>query len=278
MYAIAAGPVVNLFILCLPRTSMEPPHIRDITADSIDRLIELCIRDKMNDPLFRKGALIKKKWAAHVLETCGSFAKVAYFGETPVGMIQYMPHPDENILEIQCIFIPDTQNSQKGIGTALLQTLLQDVRTPKSPFIDVPLALVTYANEIPGLYPQHEFYLKREFKRVGDDPFYLYYPLQKGYVYAGEKKFTPQEEDEGRILIFYDPSCPFCVYFNEKIRESIREVTDTPITLMNKYEEPEEVRKRGKVPFCVVNKKPIQSFFFDKENFQSEVRKALACP
>lgn len=277
MCAISARPVVNLFILHIPRTNMEPLHIRDITADSVDTLIELCIRDKMNDPLFREGALTKKKWAARVLETCGSFAKVAYFGETPVGMLQYMPHPDENILEIQCIFVPDTKNSQKGIGTALLQTLLRDVRTQKTPFRNL-LALVTYANEIPGLYPQHEFYLKREFKRVGDDPFYLYYPLQEGYLYAGEREFTPQEEDEGRILIFYDPSCPFCVFFNEKIKESIREVTDTKIILINKYEESEEVKRRGKVPFCAVNKKPIETFFLDKENFQSEVMKALTCP
>ena len=39
------------------------------------------------------------------------------------------------------------------------------------------LALVTWAFQVSGFYPQHEFYLKMGFKRVReDDPFLLYYP------------------------------------------------------------------------------------------------------
>jgi hypothetical protein len=35
------------------------------------------------------------------------------------------------------------------------------------------------------------------------------------------------------------------------------------------------VKRRGQVPFCAVNGKPIESFFMDKENFQKEVKEAL---
>jgi predicted DsbA family dithiol-disulfide isomerase len=110
-----------------------------------------------------------------------------------------------------------------------------------------------------------------------DDPFLLYYPLKRGYVYRPkEKKFIPQEEDNGKALIFYDPSCPFCVYFSENIKKSIREVaSDIPIRMLNKFEQSEEVEKRGEVPSCAVNGKPIETFFMDKENFQKEVKKAL---
>jgi hypothetical protein len=46
--------------------------------------------------------------------------------------------------------------------------------------------------------------------------------------------------------------------------------------MINKFEEPEEVDKRGgQVPACAVNGKPIATFFMDKEKFQKEVRAAL---
>jgi len=45
--------------------------------------------------------------------------------------------------------------------------------------------------------------------------------------------------------------------------------------MINMFEEAEEVEKRGQVPYCAVNGKPIMAFFMDKENFQREVREAL---
>jgi len=50
---------------------------------------------------------------------------------------------------------------------------------------------------------------------------------------------------------------------------------DISIRAINKIEESEEVRKKGRVPSCAVNGKPIETFFMDKENFQREVKKAL---
>jgi len=47
------------------------------------------------------------------------------------------------------------------------------------------------------------------------------------------------------------------------------------IRMINMFEEYEEVKKRGQVPYCAVNGKPITASFIDKENFQKEVRKAL---
>jgi hypothetical protein len=45
--------------------------------------------------------------------------------------------------------------------------------------------------------------------------------------------------------------------------------------MINRFEEQEEVEKRGQAPACAVNGKPIQTFFLDKENFQKEVKQAL---
>ena len=255
---------------------MEPIKIKNVTKDTIGDVISLCIPPDIRDNTrIIEGMRTKEKWAQTVLDVYGSFAKIAYRGSTPVGMIQYKPNIDERIIEITCIFVPDSQNHEKGIGTALLTHLLTDMKTPKSYFNNnPPRALVTYAFEIPGQFPQNAFYQKRGFKNVEGDPYLMYYPLQKGFVYT-KKEFTPQEEDRGRVLIFYDPSCPFCVSFYEKLVTSLREITDIPIELINTYEDSEEVKKRGIPPYCVVNKIPIQSFVTEKEKFQAEVMSAL---
>jgi len=255
-------------------------EIRDVTFASIDDLINLCIpSDKKDDPLFVESMGAKKKWATQVMERYGSIAKLAYSNSEPVGLIQYQPKPEERIVTIDCIFVPEEQNLRKGIGKSLLEAVIEDVKEPRPIFSDdIPLALVTWAFEVPGRYAQKKFYRKMKFKRVKKgNPFLLYYPLKKGYIHRPkEERFRPQEEDRGKALIFYDPSCPFSLIFSERMKALIREVAPhVPIRMINKFEEPEEVERRGKVPACAVNGKSIETFFMDKENFQKEVRKAL---
>jgi len=248
-------------------------RIEDVTTDTIDDLINVCIPDEPVDPLLTEGINTKKIWAQKVLETYGSFAKLAY-DETLAGMIQFLPDVDERIIEIQCIFVPQIKNHRRGVGTQLLKALMKDMKSPK-PYFDhkKPEALVTYAFDVPGRYPQHKFYQKMGFTNV-DDPYLMYYPLESGFKYT-EKEFVPQEEDAGKVLIFYDPSCPFNASFREKIVESIKEITNIPVKIINTFENREEIKKRGNVPYCVVNKKPIESFVLDEEDFQQEVKKAL---
>ena len=256
--------------------------IEDVGFETIDLLVSLCVpSDRKDDPLFVEGMNAKRRWAVKALEQYGSIAKLAYLNSKPAGLIQYQPKVEEKLVEIKCIFVPEKENLRKGVGKALLNTLIEEAKKPKAFFGgDLPFALVTWAFEVPGRYPQHEFYRKMGFKRVReDDPFLLYYPIKEGYVYSPkeeEGRFIPQEEDKGRALIFYDPSCPFCIYFSEQIKKSIREVApNIPIRMINMFEEFEEVKRRGRVPYCAVNGKPIMVFFMDKENFQKEVKEAL---
>lgn len=96
----------------------------------------------------------------------GGIAKMAIMDSKPVGLIQYQPRPKEKILEITCIFVPDRQNHRKGIGKALLNALLEDAKKPKAFFgYERPLAFVTWAFQVPGYYPQNEFYLRMGFKK-----------------------------------------------------------------------------------------------------------------
>ncbi|MFQ6129175.1 MAG: hypothetical protein ACE5QW_09780, partial [Thermoplasmata archaeon] len=104
--------------------------------------------------------------------------------------------------------------------------------------------------------PQHEFHKRMGFKRVGEDPFLLFYPSKESARVPAEKGYKPQEEDAGRAVIFYDPLCPFCIYFSACTRDLVREVaSDIRIRMINQFENHEEVEKRGKVPFCIVNKR-----------------------
>lgn len=48
-----------------------------------------------------------------------------------------------------------------------------------------------------------------------------------------------------------------------------------PVKTINQFEESQEIEKRGKVTFCIVNQRPVKSFFYDKENFRREVLEAL---
>ena len=259
---------------------MEKLEIRDVNLESIDDLINLCIPpDRKDDSLFVEGMNAKKRWAIKAIEKYGTIAKLAYLNSEPVGLIQYQLDPEERLVEIGCIFVPEEKNFRRGIGKSLLEALMEEMKEPK-PILhnDIPLAFVTWAFEVPGRYPQHKFYQRMGFRRVkDDDPFLLYYPLTKEYVYRPEeKKFIPQEEDRGKALIFYDPSCPWAIYFSESIKKSVQEaVPNVPIRTINKSEESEEVEKRGQVPSCVIGGKPIETSFMDKESFQKEVKTAL---
>ena len=254
--------------------------IRDVVPEEIDSLIYLCVPpERRDDKLFIEGINVKRAWASKSLDMFGGIAKIAYLDSTPVGLIQYQPRPEEKLIEITCIFVPDRQHQRKRIGRVLLNALIEDAKKPKKFFNNKPpQALITWAFRVPGYYPQNEFYLKMGFKKVREDnPFLLYYPLEEGYVYHPKmEKFMPQKEDKGKALIFYDPSCPFCMYFTEQIKKSIMEVApNIPIRTINMFEEIKEVKKRGQVPYCAVNGKPITTFFMDKENFQKEVIEAL---
>lgn len=258
---------------------IEKLKITDVNLENAEHLIRLCIPpDKWRDPLFQEGMKAKKKWVSEALRKYGSVAKLAYLNSKPVGLIQYEPRPEERLVEIECIFVPEKEHLRKGVGRSLLSALIEDAKSKHIIGEDVPLALTTYAFQVPGWFPQHEFYKRMGFKRAKeDDPFLLYYPIKEDYVHILEEgEFVPQEDDKGKVLIFHGPSCPWSIYFSEKIKESIREVApDIPIRMIDMFWEKEEVRKRGKTPACAVNGVPIKSFFMDKENFQREVKQAI---
>ncbi|MFX1515977.1 MAG: GNAT family N-acetyltransferase [Promethearchaeota archaeon] len=260
---------------------MTKIELKDLNKANIDDLINLCIpRDQKSNPLFIEGYKLKKKWVEQNLKKYGSIAKLAFSNSTPVGFIQYLPDISERLIEITCIFVPDKAYHRRGVGSALLKALIKDMQTPQ-PYFNKrpPLALVTHTFDVPGWFSQKKFFKLGGFQKVDEKyPFLLYYPIKQGFVYVPKHKgYIPQSEDKGKAIIFIDPSCPFCIRFTENFKKLIEEaVPQTPIRIINQFNEPEEFRKRGKISFCIVNGKPIKSFFTERDSFVKEVWNALS--
>jgi GNAT superfamily N-acetyltransferase len=256
-------------------------HVKDVDSKSANDFVNLCVPfDRRNEPSFAEGIDVKMQWVNHALKKFGCVGKLAYHGRKPIGMLQYLPNHDENIVEITCIFVPEKDYLRKGVGGALLRSLIEDVNERRSCFRDfIPQAIVAHAFSVPGRYPQNEFYQEMGFRKLSeDDSFLVYLPLQDDFVYVPkERRYIHQKEDKGIALIFFDGWCPFCISFNERIEKLIREVSPRiPIRVINKLEEHDEIEKRGvRVPNCVVNQQPIESSFFDAQSFKKEVWKAL---
>jgi GNAT superfamily N-acetyltransferase len=261
---------------------MSVLRIVDVETDNIDGFVKICIPEKWaGDKEFIEGYEIKCRWVSSVLKDYGSIGKIAYLDDIPVGMIQYLPRIDEKVYEITCIFVLE-EYTRRGIGRKLFDEAFNECCKPK-PFFgdDVADAIVTWAFEVPGLYSQRKFFLKMGFIPADpSDPRLLYYPLKEGYIYKPRKaEYKALEEDCGRAVIFIGAVCPFSVYFANKIKELINEVSEGyPIKFIYSFDEPEEVEKRGGYSYCIVNGYPIQSFFLDKESFKKEVSDAISRP
>jgi len=266
---------------------MDTIDIKDVTEEGIEDLCWLCVRaEKRDDPDFIKGVDDKKKWAAQMLRKWGSIAKVAYQDGAPVGMIQYRPIPEERTVHIDCIYVPPDKSLRRGTATRLFSSLMEDVMRPMSWFDNKrPFGLVTktFAGGAHDQYTAREFFIRKGFKQIGQDPDHLYYPLKARFVYRPvekrEVRYIRQNEDRGNVLIACGPNgCPFTYpYFLKRMEKHIREVCpEVSIRWIDASEEPAELKKRNiDVGDCIVNARLLRSFVLDKESFQNEVKAAL---
>lgn len=263
----------------------ESIRVVDVSEETIDDLCWLCVSpERREDPNFVKGVELKKTWVRDMNKRWGSVAKVAYLENTPAGLIQYIPVPDERVIRILCIYVPRKEHWRKGIGRRLLTSLIEDAGKPKDWFGgEQTLALVakTFPGEKPGQYSAQSFFKDMGFKQVGEEPNLLYYPLRCDFVYKplerSEPNYVPQDEDRGKVVIIYTPSfCPFSYVFLKRSEQEIeRNIPGVRIRWINSSEEPFEVEKRGISEGIIVNSRLIKSFVLDRDAFLEEVRSAI---
>ncbi|MHA1631110.1 MAG: GNAT family N-acetyltransferase [Candidatus Heimdallarchaeota archaeon] len=258
--------------------------IEPLTKDRIDEFVSFCVgAEQRGNPFFVKGIEMKKDYVANRLEKFGGIAKIALDDEKKIiGILQYQPLIEEQLIEIQCIYVREKEYQQQGVGKALLGSFIEDMKKPQAYFKDQPAkGIVTYAFEVPDYFPQHKFYKKMGFKQIQpDDPFYLFFPLEEEFVYKpkiSRAQFKALPEDKNKALLFLDPSCPFSYYFAKEMERLIKEIEkDVEVVFIDVFKQKDEVKKRGGiVPFCVTNKVPIKTFFIDTKGFLDEVAKAF---
>jgi len=261
--------------------------IVECREETLDDLCKLCVpSEKWDDPAFLTGIDLKRTWGREKLNKWGTCAKLAYKGSTPVGLLQYEPFLDEQVINIHCIYVPNMSHSRQGIATELLSHLIEEAKRPQPWFSGraaLALCTKTFPGERPGLYPARAFFRERGFQTVEDNPDLLYYPLQPHFVYQlkaeAEGKYILQVEDRGKAILIYGPSfCPFSYPFLKMAEELIHEIDpQIPVQWINWLKEPKAVAKRGGFTGCIVNGKVIEAYVLETDCFKRAVTDAIYC-
>jgi len=115
-------------------------HIMDVTVDNIDDLVVPACAPSLDDPnhaqTLKEGGSRKKEWIRKALQTFGCCAKVAILENRPVGFIEFypmstfplLPKRDKRTVLITCVLVHDKAVQKMGIGSKLVQALVNDLR------------------------------------------------------------------------------------------------------------------------------------------------------
>jgi len=114
-------------------------EIKDVTNQNIDDLVGLCTpkcEDERHAQTLKEGGLRKQEWIEKALKRFGFCAKIAYLEDKPIGFIEFypmsafplLPKRNKRTILITCIFIPDKTLQKTGIGSKLVQTLINDLK------------------------------------------------------------------------------------------------------------------------------------------------------
>jgi len=263
----------------------EKIRIENLEKSNMEDLIYVCSSKRFSDPIHQHGINLKKQWLHEMLDKYGSCAKIAYFNDKPVAQILYYPEEAdvtkafkrENVLVINCIYNPTTEAQKRGIGTKLLQSIIQDAKQRRTCLGEKPCKFILAKAFNTGEFlPMPEFYKRNGFIPTSEGTM-LYLSLEGSYEPAkpvGE--YEPLSEDKNRAIIFYGSTCQFGYPFAKKIEEIVKEVAPhIKIEIINEWEKPEESIKR-KNWWLIVNAKPIYTFFMETEKFKEEIKRAIS--
>ncbi|MGB9861330.1 MAG: GNAT family N-acetyltransferase [Candidatus Bipolaricaulaceae bacterium] len=263
-------------------------HVEEVREEMAEDLAWLCVpKEKRAEPAFVKGVEAKLAWIRNRLREGRPFCKIAYMENEPAGLLQYEIVPELSLARILCIFVPEMRFWGKGIGTELLSSLVEEMRKIKGAEGQPLQALLvhTFPGESEGQLSAREFFLRRSFRQVTEDPDLLVLPLVPSYRFQPEHRFEtfpapppywPQPEDRNAILIIYGPFfCPWSVFWYAKAAEILKGVIpQAPLRWIDGVHQREELEKRGGFQGIVVNGHPLGHSVFDGEAFVDEAQKA----
>jgi GNAT superfamily N-acetyltransferase len=256
-------------------------RIEDLNEKLIDDRISVCgDKQPVEQPAIRRGIKEKKQWLRRMLKTSGPPSKVLYVDGRPEGQIQFYPessipfiqNPDPKTLHVMCSFVHLSQQG-KGYGKRLFNSLLQDVRDK-----DQYERLETLSFDPPGCgLAQSVFWKHLGFKERPEGQ-----PKELQYTVKGDltepKRSNPRTVREKGVKIFYEPTCIFGHYFDDKAIEIIRAIDPkVPIEKINMWDRPRIAKNRGLTQGCIyINGKPMKHSFFETEEFKKEAQNLLS--
>ncbi len=170
--------------------------IKDVSTENIDDLVNLCVPQSGPSlaETLKEGRLKKKVWIEKALKIYGSCAKIAYVNEEPVGFVEFYPIQmfpvlrhmlkDHRIILITCVFVGgertkglQRQYQGRGIGTKLLQALIEDLKYRRIPYFNnektEEIAIGSWCSHtgFPEALPRfRRFFIKNGFVEAPDFP------------------------------------------------------------------------------------------------------------
>lgn len=261
--------------------------IKDVSEDLVSEFSAFCVpTEKRENPIFKKGILLKEIWALENLMSGQKFGKVAFWEGKIAGIIQFKTFQDEEVLKISCLFVPHREHWGKGIASSLLNSLIVEAKIlGKGNDGTIPSFIIVrpFPGEMEGQLSMREFFLKRGFRPSDDDPGLLIYTLKDGFQLKGEREppsYRVQDEDLDKVLILFGPSfCPWEFFFLKRVEGIIKkEAHQIPIRWINRAEEPGEFGKRGGFEGVVVLGNPMKAYAGDEKEFSQELKHKLILP
>ena len=255
--------------------------VRDVNKENMDDIFRVCSRNKLEEPLQKKGICIKREWLIEMTEKYGSISKISYYDSEPSAQILYYPedalpyiqNSRSKVLIIECIYNSNPKAQGKGVATELLKKLLSeaerglDCLEGKSP----EFILVNAFNTGEGI-TMEEFFLSKGFNKGKNE---LYYEIDGKYYPREKIKYQAREEDKDKSIVFFNRNCEYSYPFAIRIKKELKNIDpDLPIEIIDIWGKPDEMAIRGE-NLVIVNSKTIRSHIGNKEAFTREVKEAL---
>jgi GNAT superfamily N-acetyltransferase len=114
-------------------------EIKDVTERNTNDLVRLCAptsEDERHAQTLKEGGLRKHQWIDKALKRFGACAILAIADGKPVGFVEFypmsafplLPERNKKTIMITCVFVPDKTLQKTGIGSKLLQALIDRLR------------------------------------------------------------------------------------------------------------------------------------------------------